>query len=78
MFEEMPEMHFGGMFKEMNEHFKMMDQLMGKINHREDWARLQPQDWQIMLPHSVRFQAPQMQSEWEEDMETSVLLQGME
>ena len=21
----MPEMHFGGMFKEMNEHFKMMD-----------------------------------------------------
>ena len=78
----MPEMQMPdpfGMFHHMDSHFKMMDELMGRIRHRDDWARLQPHEWHTMVPHSVRFLQPQVQvqaPEWDEDFESPVLLQG--
>jgi len=42
------------MNEEMHKHFKMMDEVMNKLNDRDDWARLEFHDWSTMTPHSFR------------------------
>jgi len=76
-----------GMMKEMNSHFQMMDELMGRLRDRDDWGGLGFRDWSTMTPHSERIfkrinipliEIPEpepMEEVWPEDMESPVLLE---
>lgn len=44
----------GGMMGDFSSHFRMMDELVSKLNDRDDWGHLERRDWSTMAPNSAR------------------------
>lgn len=46
--------NLGGMMNNIGQHFRMMDEMVNRLNDRNDWRHFEFRDWSTMAPHSVR------------------------